>query len=267
MREECEAVSQSRSRQRQYANAWLLLSLTRQHRHMHVLSKRHTAHAKSVALIHPVSESPVPNLEVIGSYSTFSRLRHQHGRAPLHASCTSQHYPKREALTVADSPLLTHTRHGRPRPANRAIPAQGRHWRLCKGYPYHRHRGSFHLDHSEHPYQAECRRVRRLHTHWRDDCCVWYVSSHLGGHGTGMRRTGRGGPGGAWTKPGRRPRLTQEITAAMGGAYEFSKCASANLREKDDTYNSFIGGALAGSMLGLRCTSYSAHITYTLYIR
>jgi hypothetical protein len=42
----------------------------------------------------------------------------------------------------------------------------------------------------------------------------------------------------------------------MGGAYEFSKCASANLREKNDTYNSAIGGALAGSMLGLRCTSF-----------
>lgn len=43
-------------------------------------------------------------------------------------------------------------------------------------------------------------------------------------------------------------------TAAMGGAYEFSKCASANLRQKDDSYNGAIGGFFAGSMLGLRCT-------------
>lgn len=39
----------------------------------------------------------------------------------------------------------------------------------------------------------------------------------------------------------------------MGGAYEFTKCASANLREKDDTWNPTIGGFFAGSILGLRC--------------
>lgn len=44
----------------------------------------------------------------------------------------------------------------------------------------------------------------------------------------------------------------------MGGAYEFTKCASANLREKDDTLNPTIGGFVAGSMLGLRCTSPSS---------
>jgi hypothetical protein len=38
----------------------------------------------------------------------------------------------------------------------------------------------------------------------------------------------------------------------MGGVFEFAKCASANLREKEDTYNSTIGGFLAGSVLGLR---------------
>ena len=41
--------------------------------------------------------------------------------------------------------------------------------------------------------------------------------------------------------------------AAMGGAYMFSKDAAANLRKKDDTYNSAIGGAFAGSMMGLKC--------------
>ena len=44
-------------------------------------------------------------------------------------------------------------------------------------------------------------------------------------------------------------------TAAMGGAYEFTKSATANLREKDDTYNPTIGGFFAGSILGLRCMS------------
>lgn len=43
----------------------------------------------------------------------------------------------------------------------------------------------------------------------------------------------------------------------MGGAYEFTKCASANLREKEDTLNPTIGGFVAGSMLGLRCASPS----------
>jgi hypothetical protein len=33
----------------------------------------------------------------------------------------------------------------------------------------------------------------------------------------------------------------------------FSKLASANLREKDDSWNTAIGGFLAGSVLGLRC--------------
>ncbi|KAM3083338.1 hypothetical protein ACMFMG_003991 [Clarireedia jacksonii] len=45
---------------------------------------------------------------------------------------------------------------------------------------------------------------------------------------------------------------TALIFAAMGGTYEFTKNASANLREKDDSYNEAIGGFLAGSVLGLR---------------
>lgn len=52
----------------------------------------------------------------------------------------------------------------------------------------------------------------------------------------------------------------------MGGAYAFSKDAAANLRQKDDSYNSAIGGAFAGSMMGLRCAflsnqSYNANAT------
>jgi hypothetical protein len=51
---------------------------------------------------------------------------------------------------------------------------------------------------------------------------------------------------------GEQLRLTARA-AAMGGAYMFSKDAAANLRKKDDSYNSAIGGAFAGSMLGLKC--------------
>ena len=40
----------------------------------------------------------------------------------------------------------------------------------------------------------------------------------------------------------------------MGGTYEFSKLASANLREKDDSWNTAIGGFLAGSIMGIRCS-------------
>ncbi|KAK3990884.1 hypothetical protein QBC44DRAFT_58945 [Cladorrhinum sp. PSN332] len=40
--------------------------------------------------------------------------------------------------------------------------------------------------------------------------------------------------------------------AAVGGAYEFSRVAAANLREKDDHYNAAIGGFIAGSILGIR---------------
>ena len=41
--------------------------------------------------------------------------------------------------------------------------------------------------------------------------------------------------------------------ATMGGAYEFTRYAAANLREKDDSYNTALGGFLAGSVLGLKC--------------
>jgi hypothetical protein len=43
--------------------------------------------------------------------------------------------------------------------------------------------------------------------------------------------------------------------AAMGGTYEFVSTASANLREKDDSWNPSIGGFFAGSIMGLRCGS------------
>lgn len=40
--------------------------------------------------------------------------------------------------------------------------------------------------------------------------------------------------------------------AVAGGAYEFAKLASANLREKDDPYNTLIGGMVGGAFIGLR---------------
>lgn len=48
---------------------------------------------------------------------------------------------------------------------------------------------------------------------------------------------------------------TNEALAGMGGAYEFTRFASANLRQKDDAYNTALGGFLAGNILGLRCKS------------
>lgn len=38
----------------------------------------------------------------------------------------------------------------------------------------------------------------------------------------------------------------------MGGTYEFIKTASANLREKEDSYNVALGGFFSGAILGLR---------------
>jgi hypothetical protein len=43
------------------------------------------------------------------------------------------------------------------------------------------------------------------------------------------------------------------LLAAVGGAYGFTKDAAANLREKDDSYNTAIGGMVAGAVMGLRC--------------
>jgi len=55
---------------------------------------------------------------------------------------------------------------------------------------------------------------------------------------------------------------TTATFAASGGAYEFVKVASANLREKDDAYNSAIGGFFAGSVIGLRYGSVPAVLGY-----
>lgn len=44
------------------------------------------------------------------------------------------------------------------------------------------------------------------------------------------------------------------FAAGIGAAYSFASTASANLRQKDDTWNQAIGGFFGGSVLGLACT-------------
>ncbi|KAF2155380.1 hypothetical protein K461DRAFT_276594 [Myriangium duriaei CBS 260.36] len=55
---------------------------------------------------------------------------------------------------------------------------------------------------------------------------------------------------------------TIAVFGAMGGAYEFAKLASANLREKDDIWNPTIGGFFSGTMLGLRFRTMPAVVGY-----
>ena len=47
-------------------------------------------------------------------------------------------------------------------------------------------------------------------------------------------------------------RLTEAL-AAMGGAFEFTRLAAANLREKDDSWNPAIGGFFGGAVAGMKC--------------
>lgn len=42
------------------------------------------------------------------------------------------------------------------------------------------------------------------------------------------------------------------LFGSMGLSYEFIRTASANLREKEDSWNHALGGFVAGSMVGLR---------------
>ncbi|EME77968.1 uncharacterized protein MYCFIDRAFT_33688 [Pseudocercospora fijiensis CIRAD86] len=50
--------------------------------------------------------------------------------------------------------------------------------------------------------------------------------------------------------------------AGIGGAYAFAKTASANLRQKDDSWNNAIGGFFGGSVLGLGSRSLAASLGY-----
>lgn len=118
-----------------------------------------------------------------------------------------------------------------------AIPAQGCHWRHHQGHHDHHWRRRFRLGHSEHPHQAERRRSGHLHQDRQHHCSLRYARLWT-----------------SYTTLAENMSANRSTTGAMGGAYEFAKCASANLRRKDDSWNPAIGGFFAGSMLGLRCT-------------
>ncbi|KAI4205298.1 MAG: hypothetical protein LQ350_000621 [Teloschistes chrysophthalmus] len=51
--------------------------------------------------------------------------------------------------------------------------------------------------------------------------------------------------------------------AAIGGVYEFTRTAAANLREKNDAYNNAIGGFFGGGVVGLRCIAQPPLHAYT----
>ncbi|KAL9590510.1 MAG: hypothetical protein Q9203_000687 [Teloschistes exilis] len=50
--------------------------------------------------------------------------------------------------------------------------------------------------------------------------------------------------------------------AAIGGFYEFTRTAAANLREKNDAYNNAIGGFFGGGVVGLRSRSFPAMVGF-----
>jgi len=52
------------------------------------------------------------------------------------------------------------------------------------------------------------------------------------------------------------------VFAAMGGTYEFTRLAAANLRQKDDSWNPTIGGFLAGSIVGMKFRTLPAVLGY-----
>jgi len=55
---------------------------------------------------------------------------------------------------------------------------------------------------------------------------------------------------------------TIAVFTAMGGTYEFTRFAAANLRERDDSLNTALGGFLAGSILGLKVGTTPAVFGY-----
>ncbi|KAK2737239.1 hypothetical protein FQN57_000406 [Myotisia sp. PD_48] len=66
------------------------------------------------------------------------------------------------------------------------------------------------------------------------------------------------GPWGIFTRTGG----TIVLFASMGGTYQFVKTASANLREKDDHWNTVWGGLCSGSIIGLRARTFPAMVGY-----
>ncbi|KAF2427721.1 hypothetical protein EJ08DRAFT_592666 [Tothia fuscella] len=55
---------------------------------------------------------------------------------------------------------------------------------------------------------------------------------------------------------------TTAVFTAMGASYAFAKAVSANLREKEDTWNTALGGFVGGSMIGLRLRTTPAFFGY-----
>lgn len=52
----------------------------------------------------------------------------------------------------------------------------------------------------------------------------------------------------------------------MGGSYMFFRNAAANLREKDDSLNTMIGGFVAGGIMGTRCNHPPSSPFFSLYL-
>ncbi|KAL7269843.1 hypothetical protein RUND412_007470 [Rhizina undulata] len=66
------------------------------------------------------------------------------------------------------------------------------------------------------------------------------------------------GPWGVVTRTG----STITTFAAMGGSYMFVRNAAANLREKDDTWNTVLGGLVSGAIMGTRYRTMPAVVGY-----
>ncbi|GIY43123.1 hypothetical protein CEXT_647011 [Caerostris extrusa] len=66
-----------------------------------------------------------------------------------------------------------------------------------------------------------------------------------------FNKTGVLGPMGA--KEHRKPGLTDSLTTGMGFIFGSSICILGQARKKDVVANHLIGGALAGSIWGLKC--------------
>ncbi|KJX98142.1 NADH-ubiquinone oxidoreductase 213 kda subunit [Zymoseptoria brevis] len=105
-------------------------------------------------------------------------------------------------------------------------------------------------DHQYHPVDAIGKSVRAALVTGTAGAFVSTVQNTLTRQNVGLM--------GVFTRTG----STIAVFAAMGGAYSFTSCAAANLRQKDDTWNTTIGGAFAGTMLGLRFRSGPAVIGY-----
>lgn len=110
-----------------------------------------------------------------------------------------------------------------------SVPSKG----FCQGsYQWkHGHWCSwwFGVCYTEHAEQEERQCLGRVYTDRRHNCCLWYRNCTV--------------PIGSFA---------DIYVAAMGGIYEFARFSAANLREKDDSLNTALGGFLAGSVLGLR---------------